>query len=65
MSLHKKYFIHYYRVSVSEGLQTELSTSELMLRKFDDKIFQTCHFRHCRLKLKGLLLKKLIPAIIA
>ena len=41
MSLHKKYFIHYCRVSVSNKLNTELTTSDLMLRKFDEKVFQT------------------------
>ena len=42
MPLHKKYFIHYYRVNVSEGLNTELSTSDLMLEKFDKEVFQRC-----------------------
>ena len=51
-SFHKKYFIHYYYVSVSEGLHAELSTSELMLRKFDDKIFQSCGFCHCKIEIK-------------
>ena len=41
MSLHKKYFIHYCRVSVSNKLNTEFTTSDLMLRKFDEKVFQT------------------------
>ena len=40
MPLHKKYFIHYYRLSVSEGLNTELSASDLMLEKFDQEVFQ-------------------------
>ena len=31
MYLNKKYFIHYCHASVSEGLSTELCTSELML----------------------------------
>ena len=52
MPLHKKYFIHYCRVSVSKGLSTELSTSELMLRKFNEKIFQRCGFCHCTIEIK-------------
>ena len=31
MPLDKKYFIHYGHVSVKEGLNTDLNTSELML----------------------------------
>ena len=52
MNLHRKFFIHYYLASISEGLQTELSTSELMLRRFEDKIFQTCHFYHFTIEIK-------------
>ena len=37
MSLNKKSFIYYCRVNVSEGLNTELSTSQLMLEKYDRK----------------------------
>ena len=65
MPLHKKYFIHYYRVSVSEGLNTELSTSDLMLEKFDKEVFQRCGFVIVQLKLRKLLLKKKTFAIIA
>ena len=52
MSFHKKYFIHYCRVSVSEGLNTELPTTDLMLRKFDEKVFQRCGFCHCTIEIK-------------
>ena len=52
MNLHRKFFIHYYLESISEGVQTELSTSELMLRKFEDKIFQACHFCHFTIEIK-------------
>ena len=52
MLLHKKYFIHYYRVSVSEGLNTELCTSDLMLKKFDKEVFQRCGFCHCTIEIK-------------
>ena len=57
MPLHKRYFIHYYRVSISEGLNTELSTSDLMLEKFD-KYFRDVVFAIVQLKLRKLLLKK-------
>ena len=52
MLLHKKYFIHYYGVSVSEGLNTELCTSDLMLKKFDKEVFQRCGFCHCTIEIK-------------
>ena len=52
MSLHKKYFIHYSCVSISEGLNAELSTTDLMLRKFDEKVFQRCRFCHCTIEIK-------------
>ena len=40
MSLNKKYFIYYFRVSVSEGLNTELPTIQLMLEKYDKGVYQ-------------------------
>ena len=52
MSLHKKYFIHYCPVSVREGLNTELPTTDLMLRKFDEKVFQRCGFCDCTIEIK-------------
>ena len=39
MSSNKKYFIQYCRVSVSEGLNIELNTSELMLEKFNKEVY--------------------------
>ena len=51
-SLAKKKIIHYYRVSVSEGLNTELSTSDLMLEKFDKKVFRRCGFCHSTIEIK-------------
>ena len=45
MVLNKKYFIYYCRVSVSEGLNTELPTSQLMLDKYDKKVYQRCRYR--------------------
>ena len=58
MPLHKKYFIHYYRVSVSEELNTELSTSNLMLEKFDKEVFQRCCFCHCTIEIKNAFTKE-------
>ena len=58
MPLHKKYFIHYYRVSVSEGLNTELSTSDFMLEKFDKEVFQRCGFCHCTIEIKKAFTKE-------
>ena len=52
MSLNKKYFIYYYRVSVSKGLNTELPSSQLMFEKYDKKVFQKCKFCHCVIEIK-------------
>ena len=41
----KKYFIYYNRVSVSDGLNTELCTRELTLDKCDKEMYQ--RFRYC------------------
>ena len=57
MPLHKKHFINYYRVSISEGLNTKLSTSDLMLEKFD-KYFRDVVFAIVQLKLRKHFLKK-------
>ena len=51
MPLHKKYFIHYYRVSVNEGLN-KLSTCDLMLEKLDKEVFQRYGFCHCTIEIK-------------
>ena len=40
MSLNKKYFIYYCRVSIGQGLNTELSTSQLMLEKHDKEVYR-------------------------
>ena len=52
MSLNKKYFIHYCRVSICEGLNTELCTSELMLGKYDKKVYQKCKFCYYVIEIK-------------
>ena len=46
MSLSKKYFIYYCRVSVSEGLNTDLPTSKLMLGQYNKEVYRECH--HCK-----------------
>ena len=51
MSINKKSFIHYCRVSVSEGLNIELETSELMLEKFNKEVYQGCKHCHCTLEI--------------
>ena len=46
MPLNEKYFIYYCRVSVSEGLNIDLDTSELMLDHYSKEVYQSCqHFR--------------------
>ena len=51
MSINKKSFTHYCRVSVSEGLNIELETSELMLEKFNKEVYQGCKHCHCTLEI--------------
>ena len=46
MSLSKKYFIYYSRVSFSEGLNTDLPTSKLMLGQYNKEVYQEYH--HCK-----------------
>ena len=52
MPLNNKYFIHYCRVTVSEGLNTDLSTSELMLGKYNKEVYQKCRYCHCVIEIK-------------
>ena len=52
MSLNKKYFIYYCRVSVSEGLNTELPTSQLVLEKHDKEVYQKCRYCCCVIEIK-------------
>ena len=42
MPLNKNVFIYYSRISVKEGLNTDLKTSELMLEKYDKEVYQSC-----------------------
>ena len=52
MFRNKKGFIHYCCVSVNDGLNIDLSTSDLLLGKFDKKVFQDCCFCHCISEIK-------------
>ena len=65
MSKNRKGFIHYCRVSVIDGLNTDLSTSDLLLDKFDKEIFQNCRFWHCTIEIKKAFTKKKTFVIIA
>ena len=46
MSLSKKCFIYYCCVSVSEGLNTDLPTSKLILGHYNKEIYRECS--HCK-----------------
>ena len=51
MPSNRKYFIYYCRVSVQEGLNTDLNSSELMLGKYDKEVYRKCHC-HCVIEIK-------------
>ena len=48
----EKGFIHYCCVSVNDALNTELSTSDLLLEKFNKEIFKSCTYCHCVCEIK-------------
>ena len=52
MFSNRKGFIHYCQVSLKDGLNIELSTSDLLLEKFNKEIFQSCTFCHCVSEIK-------------
>ena len=52
MSSSQKYYIYYHRISIQEGLNTELNTSELMLGNYDKKIYQKYKYCHCVIQIK-------------
>ena len=52
MPLSKKYFIYYCRISINEGLNTDLKTSELMLGKYDKEVYRSCRHCHCVIEIK-------------
>ena len=53
MSLSKKYYIYYHGVSTQEGLSINLNTSELMLGKYNRKIYQKCKYCHSVIEIKN------------
>ena len=46
MPSNKKYFSHYCRISVKEGLNTNLKTSELKFGKYYKEVYQKCQYCH-------------------
>ena len=58
MSINRKGFIHYCRVGVNDSLNTDLSTSDLLLDKFDKEIFHNCCFCYCTVEIKKTFTKK-------
>ena len=44
MPLNKKSFLYYCRISIQEGLYTELSHSELEMGNYDKYLYQICRF---------------------
>ena len=52
MPSNRKYFIYYCRVSVQEGLNTDLNSSELMLGKYDKEVYRKCQYCHCVIEIK-------------
>ena len=52
MFRNKNGFIHDCCVSVNDGLNIDLSTSDLLLGKFDREVFQDCRFCHCISEIK-------------
>ena len=48
----KKAFIYYCRISVSEGLNTELKTSELCLERYDKEVYKKCGLCHHVIEIK-------------
>ena len=47
-----KHFLHYCRISVSEGLNTELKTSELCLERYDKEVYKNCGCCHQVIEIK-------------
>ena len=48
----KKYYVYYHRVTIQEGLNIELNTSELMLGNYDKEIYQKSKHCHCVIEIK-------------
>ena len=52
MPSNKKGLIYYCRISVKEGLNTDLKASELMLGKCDKEFYQKCQYCHQVINIK-------------
>ena len=52
MPLNKKYFVYYCRLSVIEGLNKDFSTSQLLLDKYNKRIYESCQHCHCVTEIK-------------
>ena len=52
MPLDKKHFIHYCHVSVKKDLNTDLSTSQLVLDKYDKEVYQRRRYCCCVIEIK-------------
>ena len=48
----EKSFIYYYRISVREGLNIELKTSQLMLSNYNKEIYRSCKYCHQAIEIK-------------
>ena len=57
MPSNKIFFIYYCRISVKEGLNTDLKTSELMLGKYDKEVYRKCQYCHQVIEIKKVLEK--------
>ena len=65
MSLNKKYFIYYCRVSVSEGLNIDLNTSQIMIGKYDKEVYQKCEYYCCVTEIKKGLKKNAFTCFLS
>ena len=52
MPSNKKYFTYQCRISVKDGLNTDLKTSELMLGKYGKEVYQSCRYCHQVIEIK-------------
>ena len=52
MSSSKKYYVFYHCISIQEGLNIELNTTELMLGNYDKEIYQKCKYCHRVIEVK-------------
>ena len=52
MPCKEKSFIYYYRISVRQGLNIELKTSQLMLGNYNKEIYQSCKYCHQVIEIK-------------